>query len=135
MILFDSPTRETCTVRESRTNTPLQALDLMNDVTYVEAARKLAERMMLHGGPTPQARIEFGWRLLLGRRPKGRESAALMSALEKFLRHYRSDSAGAVELLNEGHSPWNRSLDPAELAAYSGVASLMLNLDETVTKE
>jgi hypothetical protein len=135
MILFDSPTRETCTVRETRTNTPLQALDLMNDVAYVERARKLAERMILEGGSTPEARIAFGWRLLLARPPKNRESAVLLSALGKFTQRYRNDSPAAVALLNEGDSPWNRSLDPAQLAAYSGVASLMLNLDETVTKE
>jgi hypothetical protein len=135
MILFDSPTRETCTVRETRTNTPLQALDLMNDVAYVETARKLAERMILEGGSTPEARIAFGWRLLLARPPKNRESAVLLSALGKFTQRYRNDSPAAVALLNEGDSPWNRSLDPAQLAAYSGVASLMLNLDETVTKE
>ncbi len=135
MILFDSPTRETCTMRETRTDTPLQALDLMNDVTYVEAARKLGERMMLEGGSTPEARIEFGWRLLLVRPPNGRESQALMRAFGKFLRNYRNDSPAAMELLNEGDSAWNRSLDAGELAAYSGVASLILNLDETVTKE
>jgi hypothetical protein len=135
MAIFDSPTRETCSVRETRTNTPLQALDLMNDVAYVEAARKLAERMMIDGGPTPESRIGYSWQLALARAPNKRESEVLLNAFREFERHYRNDSPAAVELLNQGDSLWNRALDPAELAAYSGVASLILNLDEMVTKQ
>jgi hypothetical protein len=135
MAIFDSPTRDTCSVRESRTNTPLQALDLMNDLAYVEASRRLAERMLTGGGSTPESRIAFAWKLALARTPKPPETGVLRDALRRFQDHYRNDSPAAVELLNQGDSLWNRSLDPAELAAYTGVASLILNLDELVTRQ
>jgi Protein of unknown function (DUF1553)/Protein of unknown function (DUF1549)/Concanavalin A-like lectin/glucanases superfamily/Planctomycete cytochrome C len=135
MIIFDSPTREICMVRENRTNTPLQALDLMDDVTYVEAARKLAERMIAEGGGSPRSRIEYGWRLALARSPKPREAGVLLDAFRKFEHHYTNDYEAASDLLVQGDSRRNDSLDPVQLAAYTGVASLILNLDETVTKE
>ncbi len=135
MVIFDSPTRETCMVRENRTNTPLQALDLMDDVAYVEAARKFAERMIGEGGVSPRSRIEYGWRLALSRAPKPREAAVLLDALSKFERHYTNNYEAATDLLLQGESRRNDALDPVQLAAYTGVASLILNLDETVTKE
>ncbi len=135
MVIFDSPTRETCTVRETRTNTPLQALDLMNDVAYVEASRKFAERMIAEGGTSAESRLAYAWRLALGRAPVGRETQVLLKSLHRFEDNYASDTPAALALLNEGDSPWNRALKPAELAAYTGVASLILNLDEMVTKE
>ncbi len=135
MVNFDAPTRETCTVRETRTNTPLQALDLMNDIAYVEAARRLAERMMTEGGASEESRIGYGWRLALARPPRAREAGVALAALRKFEARFARDPQGAVALLNEGDSPWNRSLDAPTLAAYTGVASLLLNLDEMVTKE
>ncbi len=135
MAIFDSPTRETCSVRETRTNTPLQALNLMNDVAYVEAARKLAERMLAARGSSPESRIALAWKLALARAPKPAETGVLVEALHRFHDHYKNDSPAAVELLNQGDSLWNRSLDPAELAAYTGVASLILNLDELVTRQ
>ncbi len=135
MVIFDSPNRETCTVRETRTNTPLQALDLMNDVTFVEAARKLAERMLVEGGRTPEARIAWAWRLALARPPRPRESEVALGLLQQFENVYRGDHAAALEFLSEGESARNRKLDAAQLAAYTGLASMLLNLDETVTKE
>lgn len=135
MVNFDAPTREVCIVRESRTNTPLQALDLMNDVAYVEAARRLAERMMTEGGAGDDARLSYGWRLALARAPREREAKILLEALRKFESRFARDPRAAVALLNEGDSLWNRSLDAEKLAAYTGVASLLLNLDEMVTKE
>jgi hypothetical protein len=134
MVTFDSPNREVCTVRETRTNTPLQALDLMNDVTYVEAARKLAERMM-SGAADEAARINQGYRLVLGRTAKPREVEVLRGLLAKFSAAYKSDTAAASALLKVGASPRDAKAEPCELAAYTGVASILLNLDEAVTKE
>ena len=89
MVIFDSPTRETCIVRENRTNTPLQALDLMNDVVYLEAARKLAERMMNEGGAAGGPRIDLGFELVLARPAEtGASSALWRRALTSFERYY-----------------------------------------------
>jgi hypothetical protein len=134
MINFDSPTRETCTVREGRTNTPLQALTLMNDVIFVEAARKLAERMILDGGAQPAARLDWGFRRVLSRPPSPPEMALLESALHDFSTRYRFDRDDAIDLTSVGDSTPPPSLDRKELAAYTAVASLLLNLDEAVTK-
>jgi hypothetical protein len=135
MVTFDSPTRETCIVRESRTNTPLQALNLMNDVAFVEASRKLAERMLKEGGPAPGSRVERGFLLAVARPPKAEETEVASRLLDRLLARYRRDSTAAAQLLKQGDSPPEASLDPVELAAYTGVASLILNLDETVTKQ
>ena len=135
MTAFDASDREVCTVRQTRTNTPLQALNLMNDVTYLEAARKLAERMMHEAGPTPQARIERGFRLATARKPEEGEVRALAALYEQLLEDYRGDSLEAERYLAQGESPRDETLNVAELASYSGVASLILNLDETITKE
>ena len=132
MINFDSPTRESCTVRETRTNTPLQALNLMNDVTYLEAARKLGERMVKQGGPEPLA---YGFQLAVGRAPSESEVAVLQNALRKFRSRYGADTEAAAKFLDQGASPRDPSIPPAELAAYASVASMLLNLDEFVTKE
>ena len=135
MVAFDASDREVCTVRQTRTNTPLQALNLMNDVTYLEAARKLAERMMHEAGPAPEARIERGFRLAAARKPEEGEVRALAALYEKLLEDYRADGFEAEQYLAQGESERDETLDVAELAAYSGVASLILNLDETITKE
>jgi hypothetical protein len=135
MINFDSPTRETCYVRESRTNTPLQALNLMNDVTYLEAARKLAERMILEGGANAGTRLRSGFRLLLVREPSEREIAVLTGALAAFRTSFDKEPESAKKLLEQGESPRDPGIAPAELAAYSSVASMLLNLDEAITKE
>jgi hypothetical protein len=130
---FDAPDRETCTVRRPRTNTPLQALVLMNDPTYLEASRKLAERMMLEAGD-PEKRIGLAFRLALARRPMPAELAVLQKIFEKQLAVYRTDPEAALKLLSAGESKRNEQLDVAELAAWATVASVILNLDETVTK-
>jgi hypothetical protein len=135
MITFDSPTRENCVVRETRTNTPLQALALMNEVTYVEAARKLAERMLLEGGLSATERIQHGYSLALARMPKPRESEVTLRLLDQLQTKYARDRKAAEQLLAQGESRSNASIDPRELAAYTGVASLILNLDEMVTKQ
>jgi hypothetical protein len=133
MLTLDAPDRETCTVRRSRTNTPLQALVLMNDPTYVEAARKLAERMMT-GGQTDEDRIVFAFRLATARRPSQKEIAALKKVYDRQLAKYRLDSKAAMRLLSVGESPRNQELSIPGLAAWTIVASIILNLDETLTK-
>ena len=135
MVTFDSTDRETCAVREVRTNTPLQALNLMNDVTYVEASRKLGERMMNEGGETPAERIAYGFTLATARPPRSQESDVLHRVYSSFLDDFQTDPETAEELLTEGESERDESLDAVELASYSSVASLILNLDETITKE
>ena len=135
MINFDSPNREVCTVNEVRTNTPLQALDLMNDVAFLEAARKLAARMMKEGGSQPEQRFDYAWRLALARPASDAEKQVMLDTLQRFEKRYQADTKAAEEFLSNGDSQQDKALDIAELAAYTTVASLILNLDETITKE
>ena len=134
MVTFDAASRETCIVRANRTNTPLQALNLMNDVTYVEASRKLAERIMKDGA-TPEQRIGYAFRLALARPPKPQEQRVLLDALGQFQARYKAKPDAAVKYLSQGNSPRDPKLDTTELAAYTALASLIFNLDETITKE
>jgi hypothetical protein len=135
MANFDSPNREVCTVSENRTNTPLQALNLMNDVAFLEASRKLAERMMQQGGLSTAARIDHGFELLLSRAPRREERQVLLDSFEAFNTKYRADPKAAENYLSYGEAVRNPGLDAADLAAYTTVASLIFNLDEAVTKE
>jgi hypothetical protein len=135
MVNFDAANREACVVRETRTNTPLQSLNLMNDVTFVEAARFLGQRMMKEGGPDAASRLRYGFRLVLSRAPSPEELRLLQSNLAFHRDYFASDAARATALLRQGDSRADDSLPPAELAAYASVASLMLNLDEAVTKD
>jgi hypothetical protein len=134
MMNFDAAGRETCIVRETRTNTPLQALNMMNDVTYLEASRKMAERMMREGGSTPSTRIAYGFELATSRTPRDKEAAILLDNYRSQLDYYQTNPDAARKLLSQGDSPTDKQLNPGELAAYSTVASLILNLDETITK-
>src|SRR5207249_1738484 len=111
---FDAPDRETCTVRRARTNTPLQALVLMNDPTYVEAARKLAERTLGEGGATIEERLAFAFRLVMARTPAPAEVAILKRVLDRQLAKYRADPAAAAKLLAVGESPRDARYDSAE---------------------
>lgn len=135
MLLFDSPTREICTVKRTRTNTPLQALALLNETTYIEAARNLAEQMIVEGGLTPAARIEWGFRRVTCRRPAAEELATLSEGLEKRLAHFHHHTDAAKRLVTLGASRPGAETNPAELAAYTLTANILLNLDETVTRE
>ncbi len=135
MLNFDSAGREACTVRETRTNTPLQALNLMNDVTFVEASRKMAERMMTEGGSTPAERMAYGYRLATAREPDAARSEVLVNAYQHHLDNYETNRKAALSLVTQGESKRNEELDLAELASYTTVASLILNLDETITKQ
>jgi hypothetical protein len=132
---FDAPDREKCTARRALTNTPLQALVLMNDPTYVEAARALAERMMTQGGKDSNGRIAYAFRLATARKPSMEEMKLLRGLFVKQLAHYRRDRKSALDLLSVGEAKWNTNLDSAELAAWATVASAILNLDETITKQ
>ncbi len=135
MLNFDSAGREACTVRETRTNTPLQALNLMNDVTFVEASRKLAERMMTEGGRTPQERIGYGYRLATAQKLKQESNKILLGGYRHYLDNFQTDRRAALELVRQGESERDQALEVAQLASYTTVASLILNLDETITKE
>ncbi len=134
MATFDAPDREKCTGRRSLTNTPLQALVLLNDPTYIEAARVLAERALLEGKDTT-SRISYAFRLATSRKPSLKELTVLNELLTAQLAHYREDKNAAVQLLSEGESKPNAKLDAGELAAWTIVTSAILNLDETITKE
>jgi hypothetical protein len=118
-------------VRELKTNTPLQALDLMNDAVFLEAARALAARMLNEGGAEPAGRIAYGFRLAAARDPKPRESEILLHSLGYYRDLFATDPAAARQYLQGAET----KLNPAELAAYSTVASLILNLDAVVTKD
>ncbi|HZR20216.1 MAG TPA: DUF1553 domain-containing protein [Verrucomicrobiae bacterium] len=131
---FDVPDREVCTARRPKTNTPLQALAAMNDTYQVESARKLAERMLLQGGASPADRLTFAFQLATARKPKAEERGALCSLLERRLTVYRNDPAAARAFLSVGASQADAHLDAIELAAYANVASLILNLDETISR-
>jgi hypothetical protein len=135
MIVFDSPDRETCVVRETRTNTPLQALNLMNDVIYVEAARKLAERMLREGGAAAEGRLRYAIEMVLARPPRARELGVLEKALERFAAFYRAHPDDALKYLAQGDAKRDKRFDAAELAALTAVASLLMNTDEAITKE
>jgi hypothetical protein len=132
MMTFDSPTRESCTVRETRTNTPLQALNLMNDVTFLEAARKLAERILREGGAAP---IDFAYSLVLNRRPSASERQLLSAAHDRFQARFAQSPRDADAFLDQGEAPLPRKISRPQLAAWTQVASLLLNLDETITKQ
>ncbi|HWC76947.1 MAG TPA: DUF1553 domain-containing protein, partial [Blastocatellia bacterium] len=132
---FDAPDREKCTDRRALTNTPLQALVLLNDPTYIEAARALAERALTGGRKGGNERIEFVFRSATARKPSAIEAHALQSLLRQQLVHYRRDREAALKLLGVGESKWNEKIDASELAAWTMVASSILNLDETITKE
>lgn len=135
MVLLDSNDRDTCAVNQKRTNTPLQALLLMNDITFVEASRGLGSRMIIEGGEHAADRIDHGFLLALGRKAAAEEQRVLASQLNADLSHYRARPDEAKALLAVGESPWNESLDPAELAAHTNIARVILNLDEALTKE
>ena len=135
MTMFDAPGREACSVRPNRTSTPLQALALMNDVTFVESSRCLAQRVLREGGATPEERLRFAFRLVLARVPKPAEMTVLLNDLNDHLARFRAEPKAALEFVSAGESPRDARLAVGELAAYSAVASLILNLDEAITKQ
>jgi hypothetical protein len=135
MLLFDMPFRETCVVRRARTTTPLQALNLLNDPTYVEASRFLARRMMREAAGSLESRIRLGFRIVLAREPRPAELDVLVAGWRRAEAGFRADRPGAESLLKVGESAVDPDLDVIQCAAYTTVASTLLNLDEAVTKE
>ncbi len=134
MSTFDAPDRETCQVRRARTNTPLQSLVLMNDVQFVEAARKLAERVMLEGGSTPAEQFVFAFRTTTSRFPKAYEQDSLMQLHKEYLKEFQGKPEDAEKLLSAGESPRDTKLASEDLAAWTMICHLLLNLSETVTQ-
>lgn len=133
-MFFDVASRQTCTVKTPRTNVPLHALLTLNDVTYLEAARVLAERTM-ESGTSDEARIRWLVREVLGREAHSEEVNRLTSALARHQQAFAADPAGARELLQAGEAPRRTAMDPATHAAWTLVSTTVLNLDEALTKE
>lgn len=131
---FDTAARQTCAVRVVRTNTPLHALATLNDTTYVEAARALAQRVLEKGGDANQ-RIESAFRLVVARKPTPEEATILAGSLERLRAQYSADGEAAMRLLKVGESPRNEKLDVREYAAWTALGLMILNLDETLTKQ
>jgi hypothetical protein len=134
MEAFDASMRDVVCTRRQRTDTPLQALVTMNDVQWVEAARALAERVIREGGTKPQQRLQLMGELLLSHDPPAPMAAVLENSLAQMQKHYAADPKAAQELVGVGEKKRDTAIPPAELAAWTMVASEMLNLDETVTK-
>ncbi len=135
LLLFDAPSREVCTVKRSSTNTPLQALALLNEVTFVEAARVLAQRMMKEGGENPAQRIAWAFQQVTQRQPRPDELEVLQMGWNQDVTSYRQAPAEAKKLIRIGQAPVPEDLDPAEFAAFTVIANVLLNLDEVITRE
>ncbi len=134
LLAFDASTREECVVQRPRSNTPLQALVLLNDPTYVEAARVLAARVIREAGTDPSARLDRAFRLALARPPRPEEAAILTRLLIKHQRQFQDDPAAARDLLGIGDSPAAAGVAPAELASWTSLTRVLLNLHETITR-
>ncbi len=133
--MFDASSRQACRVRPSTTSTPLHALTTLNDVTWVEAGRALAERVMKEAGPDPDARLAEAFRRVCARRPGADELAILRRSFDRALAAFRDNPAGALAYLRAGASPRDVRLDPAEHAAYASTCLAIFNLDEALTRE
>ena len=133
LLAFDAPTRETCVVKRSRTNTPLQALVLLNDPTYIEAARVLAERTMQQA-TTAEERVRYAFRRATCRAPEADELAALVELYEQERASFAAKPQAAAELLAVGEWPRDEKLDPIDHAAWTSLMGVLLNLDEVVTR-
>jgi len=131
---FDAPSREECTAARSRSNTPLQALALLNDPTFVEAARVFAQRIMEDGGGSVDECIQWAYREAVSRPPDPDVAVELNRIHKDHLTHYRQHTEAASELIAEGNAPVADDLDPAVLAAWTSVARVILNLHETIMR-
>jgi hypothetical protein len=133
MSTFDAPNRDICTVRRARTNTPLQALVTMNDPVYVEAAQALARRM-IEGAATPSEQARYGFRRVLARTPSDKELQRLIALHDESLAFYKQDPKRAADMATNPIGPAPQDADVANLAAWTTVAGVLLNLDETLMK-
>ncbi|MDX2037720.1 MAG: PSD1 and planctomycete cytochrome C domain-containing protein [Isosphaeraceae bacterium] len=134
LLAFDASTREECRVERARSNTPLQALVLLNDPSYVEAARAFGERIVRQGGGDSETRLAFAFRTALSRDPRTREVEVLRKLLVAHRLEYEKDRAAASDLISVGERPAPSDLDPAELASWTSVARVILNLHETISR-
>ena len=134
MNILDAPSREACTIRRERTNTPMQALMLMNDPQFFEAARVFAERTIKEGGDTPEARIAYIFEMATARLPKPKEEALLLKTFQVHYQELEANPEAAKELTAVGESPPDETLDAVEVAAWTMIANLILNLDEVLNK-
>lgn len=134
MLAFDAPTREECAAERNRSNIPQQALVLLNDPSYVEAARTFAARILTDGKGTPEQRVAWAWQRALQRAPRAEEIKAMSALFDERLAAYRADAPAADALLKSGFAPAPADLDKAELAAWTHVARVLLNLHETITR-
>jgi hypothetical protein len=134
LLAFDAPSREECTADRVRSNTPLQSLVLLNDPIYVEAARVFAEKVLTAGGATPAERLAYAYRRALSRAPRPEEERLLLPLLEKHLAEYRADPEAARKLVSVGTSPSPTPLDPVELAGWTSLTRVLLNLHETINR-
>ncbi len=134
MLAFDAPSREECCAERSRSNIPQQALVLLNDPTYLEAARAFGARVLTEGGSSTDERITFAWKTALQRAPRADELNVARGLLEQHLAAYRANPEAASSLLQVGLKPASEQLDRAELAAWSHLARVLLNLHEAITR-
>ncbi|MGC3968989.1 MAG: DUF1553 domain-containing protein [Pirellulales bacterium] len=132
---FDVSARQVCTIKTLRTNTPLHALTTLNDVTYVEAARALAEQSLKHGDENSDDQMAWAFRKVLLRAPSDQEAVVLRATMEQMQSRYAADSKAAEQLLKVGESPRDESLDAVQHAALTAVCLTILNLDEALTKQ
>ncbi len=134
MAAFDAPSREICAIKRVRTNTPLQSFVTLNDPVYVEAAQALARRIVREGGADPSSRIRYALTLCQCRPPRPEQVEPLVTLYSAELDRYRNDRAAAVALATEPIGPLPTGMDPAELAAWTAVANVLLNLDSVLTR-
>ncbi len=134
MTTFDAPSRESCTVRRERTNTPLQALLLMNEPQFIEASRGLAERTLREAGPTVDDRLTYLFRLVTSRCPDATDLKELEATLKELSAHYAAKPDAARQLIAIGETKPDPRFNPAELAAWTMIGNIVLNLDEVITK-
>jgi hypothetical protein len=132
-VTLDAPTREFCVAQRAKTSTPLQSLVLMNDPVFVEAARAMAQRVLTESGSNPTARLAYAWQLALARQPSIAELSILKQTLDQQLAQYRRDPEAAKQLATVGDYPLIESLDPSELAAWTALSNVILNLNETIS--
>ncbi len=134
LLAFDAPTREECAAERVRSNVPQQALVLLNDPTYAEAARVFAERVIRDGGSTAEDRLRFACRRALSRPPQTAEQQTLLALLEKHRAEYTADGTSAEKVISAGLAAVPKDLDPVELAAWTSITRAILNLHETITR-
>ncbi|MDG2123739.1 MAG: DUF1553 domain-containing protein, partial [Verrucomicrobiales bacterium] len=131
---FDAPSREECTAQRPRSNTPTAAMVMLNDPTFVEAARVMAERVLRHGKNNGKANIDFAYQLALSRSPNDLEKEILRGLIRTHLVEYKNDPDAAKQLVAVGQAPVPDDLDPVSLATWTAICRTLLNLDETITR-